>query len=86
MIKKGLAIALLLLLIVFLIINVTGNSNDNKKINEIDVTGNTDVEGVAIYSPSESGLKVGQKAPNFELETIAGETIKLSDLQGKKVF
>lgn len=86
MMKKVLALALLMVLIVFLIINVTGNSKGNTETNEIDVTGNTDVAGAAIFSPSDSGLKVGQKAPDFELETLSGETIKLSDLQGKKVF
>lgn len=32
------------------------------------------------------GLKVGAKAPEFELKTLSGETIKLSDLKGKKVM
>lgn len=86
MIKKVLAAAVLILLIGILIINVTSESNDDKGINEIDVTGNTDVEGAAIFSPSKSGLEVGQKAPNFKLETLSGKTINLSDLQGKKVF
>lgn len=65
---------------------MTSYSKDNKKANIIDVTGNTDAEGVTIYSPSDSGLEVGQKALDFELETMSGKTIKLSDLQGKKVF
>lgn len=32
------------------------------------------------------GLQVGMEAPDFHLSTIDGETIKLSDFQGKKVF
>lgn len=32
------------------------------------------------------GLKVGAKAPDFELKTLAGETVKLSDFKGKKVM
>jgi len=32
------------------------------------------------------GLKIGVKAPDFELENLAGETVKLSDYQGKKVI
>lgn len=86
MIKKILAVALLLVLIGFLIVNVTDNSKKNTEKNEIDVTGNSNVEGAAIFSPSDSPLKVGQKAPNFELETLSGNPIKLSDLRGKKVF
>jgi peroxiredoxin len=32
------------------------------------------------------GLKVGVKAPDFELQTLDGETVKLSDFKGKKVM
>lgn len=34
----------------------------------------------------EVGLEKGNRAPDFELETLDGESIKLSDLQGKPVF
>ncbi|ASK63434.1 cytochrome C biogenesis protein [Virgibacillus phasianinus] len=86
MIKKVLAAAILIILVVLLIINVTNKPNNDTGSNEVDVTGNTNVDGAAIVSPSDSGLEVGKKAPDFELETLSGETIKLSDLQGKKVF
>ena len=33
----------------------------------------------------EPGLQRGDTPPDFELTTIAGDTVKLSDLQGKKV-
>lgn len=32
------------------------------------------------------GLEKGNLAPDFELQTLAGETYKLSDLRGKKVI
>lgn len=32
------------------------------------------------------GLKKGQLAPDFELETLDGETVKLSDFRGEKVI
>lgn len=32
------------------------------------------------------GLKAGVKAPDFELKTLTGESVKLSDLKGKKVM
>ncbi|KMY49681.1 TlpA disulfide reductase family protein [Peribacillus loiseleuriae] len=43
---------------------------------------------VAIVQAMEprSGLDTGQKAPDFELETLSGEKVKLSDYQGKKVM
>ncbi len=37
-------------------------------------------------SGPEVGLEEGNRAPDFELETLDGERIKLSDLQGKPVF
>jgi peroxiredoxin len=32
------------------------------------------------------GLAIGAKAPDFELKTLTGETVKLSNLKGKKVM
>ncbi len=37
-------------------------------------------------SANNEGLKVGAKAPDFELKTLTGETVKLSSLKGKKVM
>lgn len=33
-----------------------------------------------------SGLEEGMKAPDFELKNLAGESVKLSDLKGKKLW
>ena len=33
-----------------------------------------------------TGLEAGNKAPDFELKTLAGETAKLSSFKGKKVM
>jgi len=33
-----------------------------------------------------SGLAIGELAPDFELETLEGKKVKLSDFQGKKVI
>lgn len=30
------------------------------------------------------GLKIGVKAPDFELKSLTGESVKLSDYEGKK--
>lgn len=32
------------------------------------------------------GIAIGEKAPDFELETLTGDTVKLSDYRGKKVM
>lgn len=37
-------------------------------------------------SDAELGLKINNVAPNFELQNLSGESIKLSDYRGKKVF
>ncbi|WP_425412174.1 peroxiredoxin family protein [Neobacillus massiliamazoniensis] len=37
-------------------------------------------------TPTANGLKIGAKAPDFELKTLTGETVKLSSLKGKKVM
>ncbi|GAJ97259.1 peroxiredoxin [Geomicrobium sp. JCM 19055] len=34
----------------------------------------------------ETGLSPGDQAPNFELETMSGETIRLSDYRGERVI
>lgn len=34
----------------------------------------------------EAGLEIGQKAPNFELQSLSGETFKLSDYKGQMVM
>ena len=34
----------------------------------------------------QSGLEIGNKAPDFELKLLTGETVKLSDYQGKRVL
>ena len=43
-------------------------------------------ETTAIDSDEEFGLEKGDLAPDFELETIDGETIRLSDFHGEKVL
>lgn len=86
MIKNVLAVAVLALLIGMLIININDEPDDDESGNVIDVTGDTNVEGAAIVSPGGSGLEIGEQAPSFKLETLSGETVKLSELRGKKVF
>ncbi|WP_226034846.1 redoxin domain-containing protein [Aquibacillus saliphilus] len=88
MFKKILATILLILLIGIFIFNSTSQeSNKTNSTNEIDVSGDSSVKGTTILSPeTEEGLKVGDKAPDFTLETLDGEKITLSDYKGKKVF
>ncbi|MED1471183.1 redoxin domain-containing protein [Bacillus salipaludis] len=43
-------------------------------------------ESKTTQTSASDGLEVGAKAPDFELKTLAGDKIKLSDLRGKKVM
>ncbi|MBA4538575.1 TlpA family protein disulfide reductase [Bacillus aquiflavi] len=40
----------------------------------------------AMEREPKTGIQIGDKAPDFELKTLTGETVKLSDYKGKKVI
>lgn len=47
--------------------------------------------GYAVYQsvlnkPVTTGIEIGNAAPDFELQLLSGETVKLSSFQGKKVI
>ncbi|GGA62211.1 TlpA family protein disulfide reductase [Ornithinibacillus halotolerans] len=88
MLKNTLGIGLLVVLGAILVMNVLDHNKEEKASgpNFVDVTGDPSVEGVAIFSPGDIGIKEGDQAPEFELPLINGETVKLSDLKGKKVL
>ena len=63
------------------VIMVKANIDDSKPIEnvaELDGNGDSPIE--------EAGLDQGDTPPDFELETISGDVVKLSDLKGKKVI
>lgn len=80
-------IAILVILIGIMIGNIVmDNRAEEDETNFIDVTGDTSVTG-GMIAPAESvGIEPGEAAPDFELETLDGEVIRLSDLQGEKVM
>src|SRR5690625_4184045 len=55
-----------------------------------EVTPETNVELTSSETESgaetEVGLEEGNQAPDFELETIDGETVRLSELRGEKIL
>ncbi|SEB14126.1 Peroxiredoxin [Thalassobacillus cyri] len=86
---KRLGISILVLgLVGYAIYSFTDNGNDETNgPNEYNVSGDTSQEGTGIMPPNTpKGIQEGEQAPDFELETVEGETLRLSDLQGKKVF
>lgn len=43
-------------------------------------------DGAGIVPPGEKGIEEGKVAPDFEVETLSGDTFRLSDLRGQKVI
>lgn len=41
---------------------------------------------VLVSSPSIMALEIGEKAPDFELESTKGGKLKLADLRGKNIL
>jgi len=82
MVKRILGIGLLVVMIVLTVISFmdtedeTTNTNKNMK----------NQKGAAIVPPGETGIETGNVAPDFEVETLSGDTFRLSDLRGEKVI
>ncbi|OXS79357.1 redoxin domain-containing protein [Domibacillus enclensis] len=68
-------------LLIVLLIGIAGFNlyNDRKEVTEIDST------GIAV-SDDQTGIALGDRAPDFKLQTMDGEEVNLSDYKGKKVF
>lgn len=79
--KKMVGLLLVGALIVLLAIGVVQRNVEEKQATD-RLNEGSDVE----FLPTDEGLAKGEKAPDFELTTLAGEPVKLSDYQGKKVI
>ncbi|SDZ93898.1 Peroxiredoxin [Thalassobacillus cyri] len=92
--KKGILIGIVIAMLGWAVYDMLGDkeSSDNgEKEPQMRVAGDgpeedTAVENEAASGEGEVGLEKGQKAPDFELKTLEGETVKLSDYRGKKVM
>lgn len=78
--KKIFGLVLLAVLVAIVIGNMVNNNIDKEDSMENEQLG-IDMTGVA----AKEGLNKGDAAPDFELTTLAGEKVKLSDYKGKKV-
>ncbi|HLR02805.1 MAG TPA: TlpA disulfide reductase family protein [Virgibacillus sp.] len=87
--KKGILIVLIVAAFSWAVYEFVSSSDDHSvEENQGNSTGagsdgesNDDVE-----TSEEVGLSKGNMAPDFELETIDGESVKLSDYRGQKVI
>lgn len=85
--KNLLSIAIILLAVAIVFVNLwkPSSTEGEKEVaepstEELDAT-NKEIPGADL-----SEVKEGKAAPDFELTTLDGETVKLSDYQGKKVI
>ncbi|OZU90219.1 cytochrome C biogenesis protein [Virgibacillus indicus] len=73
-------------IVLFNFVQQTKESSEPNGPNAYNVSGDVSTEGGAIAPVESAGLEPGEIAPDFELETLEGETVKLSDYKGKKVI
>lgn len=74
--KKNISLLLILLLIIIAVVTyIKGQIEDSQRLAEATI--GQEVELV--------GLKKGELAPNFTLQTLDGQTVSLEDYRGKKV-
>src|SRR3954466_16376863 len=73
MIKKVIAAVILVTLLTVAIVQAMDKKTETPETTSQTTAGN-------------EGLAIGAKAPDFELKTLTGETVKLSNLKGKKVM
>ncbi|MCM3738950.1 TlpA family protein disulfide reductase [Oceanobacillus luteolus] len=81
-------ISFIIILVGIMIYNTFAETNEVEDTgsNLYDVTGDTSVSG-GMIAPAESvGIQPGEIAPDFELETLDGAVVKLSELKGEKVI
>ncbi|WP_033540936.1 redoxin domain-containing protein [Planococcus sp. CAU13] len=79
--KKTLGLLLVGALIAMLVLGIVQKDAEEKQATE-RLNAGSDVE----FLPTDEGLAKGETAPDFELTTLEGETVRLSDYKGKKVI
>lgn len=81
--KNLLSIAIIVLAGAIIFVNLWKPSvtEENKEITQGESLSNEDIPGVDL-----SQVQEGKPAPDFELTTLAGEKVQLSDYKGKKVI
>lgn len=83
--KNWLAIGVLLVLVFFVIYEFVDTDKEEKE-NTTNFTNETGEENNPMKDLENTGLQVGETAPDFTLETLQGETTTLSEHRGKQVI
>ncbi|MBW3110832.1 redoxin domain-containing protein [Bacillus sp. MCCB 382] len=80
--KRNFALAIVALLIGIFLVNLFQDQQEKKAKEEAAQLAKESMD----LTNAKQGLTKGDRAPDFELTTLNGESIKLSDYQGKKVI
>jgi peroxiredoxin len=80
--KRNFALAIVALLIGIFLVNLFQDQQEKKEKEEAAKLAEQSMD----LSNAEQGLAKGDQAPDFELTTLAGEKVKLSDYKGQKVI
>ncbi|MBN8193928.1 redoxin domain-containing protein [Bacillus sp. NTK074B] len=80
--KKNFALAVVALLIGIFLVNLFQDQQEKKAKLEAAQLAKESMD----LTNANQGLTKGDRAPDFELTTLSGESIQLSDYQGKKVI
>ncbi|BCB05674.1 redoxin domain-containing protein [Bacillus sp. KH172YL63] len=80
--KRNFALAVVAILIGIFLVNFFQDQQEKKAKEEAAQLANESMD----LSDAEQGLAKGDKAPALALETLDGESVRLSDYQGKKVI
>lgn len=85
--KKILPVVLLVALLIWGIYDISHKNNTNNTNNDIVGNANTNTEVKTDKSAEPNiGIEKGDVAPDFQLTTLDGKQVKLSDYKGKKVI
>jgi peroxiredoxin len=84
--KNLLSIAILILAVAIIVVNLWKPSATEGNKETLDIAMEEENASENIPGVDLSQVQEGNLAPDFELTTLAGETVKLSDYQGKKVI
>lgn len=87
MYKNLLSVAIILLALSIVFVNLWKPSADKESTSNAAIEGGEDITATEDIPGSDlSQVQEGKAAPDFELTTLDGETMKLSDYQGKKII
>jgi peroxiredoxin len=80
--KRNFALAIVALLVGIFLVNLFQDQQEKKEKEEAAQIAKESMD----LSNAEQGISKGDSAPDFELTTLNGEKVKLSDYKGKKVI